>query len=461
MVARGKDPLASVMSIVELVGPSQFSHWDESGQPVGKPHPTAHVQVTAVSMEQTTNTTDLYQSLIPERTRREFNMEVQKEVIYANGGKQKLKALAASFRSAEGARLTFAILGETHHWTASTGGHKFYRTLSNNMTKVGGRFICITNAYEPGEESVAQTIREEQEKVWLGLTKASGWLYDSLEAHPEAPLTDDWAPYVVRTIRGDAIWLDAEIIVEAMQDGSVPASTKRRMWYNQIVASEDALYSPGEWDGALRPGCYGDKRDLSPGDEVVLGFDGSKTDDATALVAIRISDHLIVPLAIWQNPDPSREWRVNELDVDSEVHAAFATYKVRAFYADTNLWESYINSWSEQYRERLLIKATAQSTIGFDMRGNKAKVARTNETLLGSIVDRKIEHNGNKLLRNHALNCYRRHNGFGLTFGKETEESPRKVDGYAATMLAFMALTDLAESGKKAKPEYTRRLIQM
>jgi hypothetical protein len=31
---------------------------------------------------------------------------------------------------------------------------------------------------------------------------------------------------------------------------------------------------------------------------------------------------------------------------------------------------------------------------------------------------------------------------------------------YAATLLAFIAMTDLAESGKKAKPVYTRRLYQ-
>jgi hypothetical protein len=467
----GKDPVAAVMCMVELIGPSRFSHWlDSNGHkthkyllgctPVGKPHPSAYIQVTAVSLEQTENTTLLFPSLIPDRTREEYRIDVQKEVIYANGGKQKLKALAASYRAAEGGRVSFAILNETHHWVPGKGADKFYRTVKNNVTKVKGRFICITNAYEPGEESVAQIIREEQEKVWAGLAKPSGWLYDSIEAHPEAPLDEDWLPFILETIRGDAHWLDTEIIVQSIQDTSIPASTHRRMWLNQIVSTADSLFTAGEWEGIWRSDTRGRKDDLNPGDAITLGFDGGKTDDATALVAIRLSDKLIVPLAIWQKPEGVKDWHINEAEVETEVHQAFATFKVLAFYADVYPWESYVNGWSDQYREVLLIKATSKSTIGFDMRGNAERIARGVEALLAMVQDKRIFHNGDKALKVHALNAKRRRNPYGLTFGKAHAESPRKVDAVAATLLAFIAMNDLAESGKKAKPVYNRRLHQ-
>lgn len=467
----GKDPLAAVMCMVELVGPSRFSHWvDKEGMktaryapgciPIGKPHPSAYVQVTAVSLEQTENTTLIFPSLIPERTREEYRIDVQKEVIYANGGKQKLKALAASYRAAEGGRVSFAILGETHHWVPGKGADKFYRTVKNNVTKVKGRFICITNAYEPGEESVAQSIREGEEKVWAGLAKPSGWLYDSIEAHPDTPLDEDWLPYVIEIIRGDAYWLDLEIIVQSIQDTTIPASTHRRMWLNQIVSTADSLYTAGEWDAIRVNGLKGTKDDLDPGDAITLGFDGGKTDDATALVAIRLSDKLIVPLAVWQKPEGKKDWHINEAEVETEVHQAMATYRVQAFYADVYPWESYINGWAETYRETLLIKATSKSTVGFDMRGNAERIARGNEALLAMVQDKRIRHNGDKALRVHVLNTKRRRNQYGLTFGKESAESNRKVDAYAATLLAFIAMNDLAESGKKAKPVYSRRLHQ-
>ncbi|WP_328676703.1 hypothetical protein OG905_23275 [Streptomyces sp. NBC_00322] len=48
----------AVVSLVEFVGPSRFSHW-EDGQPVGVPHPQAWVQIAAVSRDQTRNTMTL------------------------------------------------------------------------------------------------------------------------------------------------------------------------------------------------------------------------------------------------------------------------------------------------------------------------------------------------------------------------------------------------------------------
>ena len=467
----GKDPLAAVMCCVELIGPSLFSHWvDKNGRrvkrweygarPVGRPNRSAYIQVTAVSLDQTENTLMCFQAMIPERTREEYSLEIQKEIIYANNGKQKLKALAASYRAAEGSRVSFAVLGETHHWIPGKGADKFYRTLTNNLLKGSGRFICITNAYEPGEDSVAQIIREEQEKVWAGLVEDTGWLYDSIEAHPEAPLTSAWSKYIVETIRGDAYWLPVDLIAQAIQDSTIPASTHRRMWFNQIVSTSDSLYTSAEWDGIRVNGLTGTKADLNPGDECTLGFDGSTTDDATALVAIRIADKLIVPLAVWQKPEGSKNWRVNESEVETEVHQAFATYTIRAFYADVHPWESYVNGWAETYREQLLIKASSKSTVGFDMRGNNERIARGNESLLAMVQDGKIHHNGDKVLRVHVLNTKRRRNQYGLIFGKEHAESSRKVDMYAALLLAYIALTDLAESGKKAKPVYQRRLHQ-
>lgn len=448
------------MSIVELIGPSQFSHFDENGDPVGRPHPDAYVQVTAVSSDQTENTRDVFPGLIPDRTRQAFAMDVQKEIIYANGGRQKLRTMSANFRSAEGGRVTFCVAGETHHWTPGQRGPEFYNVITNNLTKVQGRLLCITNAYEPGEESVAQSIREEQERVWAGLSKPSGWLYDSLEAHPDSPLSEEWAPFIVSTIRGDATWLNVEDIVSEIQDGSKTVASKRRMWFNQIVATGDSLVTAGQWDGILQPGCYGDKRDLQKGDQIVMGFDGSKTDDATALVAIRIRDNLIVPLGIWQNPDPTRAWHVPEEEVHSEVHLAFQMFQVLAFFADTAYWEAAVDGWSDTYRETLLIKASGRSTIGFDMRSSKQKISQTTEAFVGSIVDKRLRQNGHRLMRMHVLNTKRRTNSFGLHFGKETSFSPRKIDGFAAGFLAYMALVALAESGKQPAKEYSRRLYQ-
>jgi len=73
-----------------------------------------------------------------------------------------------------------------------------------------------------------------------------------------------------------------------------------------------------------------------------------------------------------------------------------------------------------------------------------------NELLMQTILDGNIAHGDdtdplNVTLRRHLLNARRRENGYGVSFGKEGRESPKKVDGYAALMVAYAALNDLRQ----------------
>lgn len=454
----GKDPFAAALCLVELVGPCKFSHFGADGQPVGKENRSSWVQLAATTTEQNKNTMLLIPSMLPKATREQFNLDVQKQIIHVTGTGRRLEAVSSNFAGLEGARPSFSLMNETHHWQKSRGGDSLYQVIRNNVQKVQGWFLCITNAYQPGEGSVAEDIRLAVMREREGLAQDTGWFFDSVEAHPEAPMTPDWSVFILRRVYGDSYWVKLDDIAnQSLLDTSMPVSKLLRMFYNQIVASEDALFSEADWDGAARR-----NERLTAGDEIVLAFDGGKTDDATALIAMRLRDRVLFPIAIWQKPDgPAGDnWHINEEEVDSMVHMVFREYKVRAFYADVALWESWIQSWADLYREVLLIKASPRGAVAFDMRGNQQKITRGNEALLQSILDRKTFHNGDPLLRRHALNAKRRENQWGLTFGKESRESPHKVDAYAAALLAFIAANDYAESGKQPAREYTRRLYQ-
>lgn len=208
------------------------------------------------------------------------------------------------------------------------------------------------------------------------------------------------------------------------------------------------MYGPAEWRACQRDGMV-----LNPGDAIVLGFDGGKTDDATALVAIRISDSTAFVIDVWEKPDgPQGEnWEVNRELVDSRVHETFQLYDIRAFYADVALWESYIADWAEAYGEGLSVKAPGTNAVAWDMRGSIQRSTLAHERLMRSILDAKLGHNGDLALKRHVLNARRRTNDYGLSFGKESADSPRKVDLYAALMLAHEALYDLRTRGKKTK----------
>jgi len=443
----GKDPLAAVLCLVELVGPSRFGGWSRSGEPVGVPHPAAFVQIAAVNQEQTQNTTTMFALLMTDRFRSEYRIDAGVELIRAQGGRARLKAVTSSPRALEGGRSTFIILNETHHWIKGNNGIAMYETIDGNATKMDGRYLAITNAYMPGEDSVAERQRRSWRDVIEGRAQAVGLLYDSLEAPAHTPMTERVLRRVIDRVRGDSFWLNIDAIMKSIMNTAINAARSRRMWLNQVVAGADALYGEADWD-VLRV-----ESELEVGDEIALGFDGGKTDDATALVAIRIRDGFVKVLGLWQAPDgPAGEgWEVDRMAVDDAVHTAFRLYKVQGFFADVALWESYIDAWSREYGDVLGIRAGSLSAIGRDMRGDRKEMTLAHERLIGAVLQGAVGHDGDLELRGHVLNAVRRENAWGVSFAKESRESPRKIDAYAALFLAFTARHEFLERGKKKR----------
>lgn len=461
----GKDPLLAVISLVEFVGPSRpvidpraglVYHTDGpyAGQPMAMAHPRAWVQITAVSQEQTTNTMSMFPILMSDHLIADYGIKAGAELIRADRGRKRLQAVTSSYRAIEGKRTTFTLLNETHHWVLGNDGHKMAETIDGNATKMKSRYLSITNAFLPGEDSVAERQRDAWQKVQDGRAEDIRMLYDSIEAHPLTPLTPEALRIVLPQIRGDADWLDVEDIILSVLNTQIAPSRSRRMYLNQIIAEEDAIFGPENWLPLEDPDAV-----LLPGDEVVLGFDGGRTDDATALVALRVRDSCAFLLMLEEKPDnwPSHrdapKWQVNVEKVDSAVHEAFATYRVKGFFADVALWESYIDSWAEQYREVVTVKASGSHAFAWDMRQSLQRITRANERFMQAVFDGTIRHDGDPDLRRHILNARRRVNNYGVSFGKESRESPRKVDAYAALLLAYEALHVLRTN---AKPEKKR-----
>lgn len=443
----GKDPLLAVLCMVELVGPSRFSHFDAEGVPIGKAHPQAWVQVTAVNQSQTTNTMALIPSLMTERFKQTYQVEPGAVLIRAMGGKVRLEAVTSSYRALEGKRTTFTLLNETHHWVLGNHGHQMYETIDGNATKMDSRYLAITNAYLPGEDSVAERMRDSWEKITDGLAADVGFLYDSVEAPETATLDPDCLRALIPKIRGDAVWINPNAVIASVMDTSIPPSRSRRMWLNQIVAGEDALYDRKEWSA-----CFAEVV-LMPNDEIVLGFDGGKTDDDTALVAMRVRDRAVFVIGHWFAPEgpAGKDWIVDKEAVDKAVREAHKTYKVRGMYADVALWESYIDAWARDFGGGYAVKSSASHPVAWDMRGSLKRSTVAHERLMSSIRDANLIQDGDRALRRHVLNTRARENNWGTSFGKESRESKRKVDLYAAMMLAHECLNDLALKGKPQK----------
>lgn len=438
----GKDPLGACLGLSEMLAPVRLKDWDR-GRPVGTDVPNAWVQIAAVSLEQTKNTMRLLPGLVTEEAKAKFGLQVGKEQAYALGDERFLQAVTSSPATLEGARSTFVLMNETHHWLENNQGHEMAAVIERNTTKSAGgaaRTLRITNAFEPGEDSVAEHDRELYEKVQAGEAVDVGLLYDSLEAPPEAPLTPEAAPSVVEAIRGDSTWLDTASIVKSILDLRNPPSRSRRFWFNQIVAAEDAWADPQQWDALSAPDQL-----VLPDEPIVAFFDGSKSDDSTGLVGCRLSDGHIFVIDCWSKPPGERGkgWIVPRGAVDDAVSAMFDAYKVTAFFGDPSdtrdddgerFWEPLLDDWHRRYGPQLKLwsvqSGDRRHSIIWDMRSpdRQKEFTAAAERFVAEMAAGMFTHDGDLRLRQHVRNARRRPNKYGVSLGKEHRESARKVD---------------------------------
>lgn len=465
----GKDPLAACLLAVEMLGPCRFDGWD-CGLPVARDVPDAWVQTAAVSLEQTKNTMRLMPALFTAEARETFGIQIGKEKVYALRDERLLEAVTSSPATLEGARATNLVMNETQHWNAANDGHEMAAVIARNAAKSpdgGARTLRITNAYEPGRDSVAERDRRAYEQIAAGRSLGSGILYDSLEAGPDAPLTAEAAPLVVPSVRGDSGWLQTSRIVQEILDPRVPPSEARRFWYNQITAAEDAWVTPQQWDA-----CEVEGLELAPQDEIVLFFDGSKSDDATGLVACRIRDGAVFTVEVWQRPQHVEEWSVPRADVDGVVASTFAAYDVVGFFADPGMgedesgaryWDGYIDRWGHEYGERLCVwphvTGVERHAVMWPMTSpSRVKLfTEAAERVAQEVAERSLLHGGQRVMRAHVLNARRRPNQFGVSVGKEHRESARKIDlavcviGARMLRRMYLALPDDKQRAKAAE----------
>lgn len=448
----GKDPLAATMSAGSLHAPTIFDHWD-GDRPVGRDEEDAWTQVVAVSLDQTKNTMKLFPGLFTPEAIKRYGIQIGKRNVWSDGDRRQIEAVTASPAAIEGGRPKFIVRNETQNWTHANGGHDMAGAIEGNAAKAENghpaRILDICNAYQPGRDSVAERQREAYEAIQIenGIAEF-GVMLDSLEAPPAAPLTAEAAPEVVRSIAGDASWLDVRPegrVVASIMNPANSASESRRKWYNQIVGTEDAWAQPQWVDQNVQRGPDA-VPPLQPNDRIVLFGDGSKSGDDSGLIACRLSDGYCQVLW-WFHPTEGQI--VDREALDSAVDAAFERYNVKAFWFDPShakadgsvgeddrFWWPYVDRWHANYHRKIERRMWAvqggasQHAIAFDMLkpGPQQQFQPVVSQTADDLERGECPIQDSKVLRQHMKNARRREGRYGMSMGKEHRSSSRKVD---------------------------------
>lgn len=446
---RAKSELAAFICLFEAFGPARFGSWAEGGEvfrqdsftytyqpgePIGKPIVYPFIRCLATEEGQSGNTYDnIYFNLQdgPLGERLPKNAAGVTRVFLPHGG--EIRPSTASSSSKDGGKETLTVMDEVHLYTTAEL-RRMYQTVDRNARKrreAQPWVLQTTTMYQPGDNSVAEKTHERARLISEGKTRSSRLLYDHREAPADVDLTDrKQLTAALRETYGpfaDVMDLDGIIENEFWNTEKDPEDS-RRYFFNQPTAARDAWVTHPEWAAIADP-----EKVIGDEDPIVMFFDGSKSDDATALVGCDVATGHVMTFACWEKPpgSPRGQWFVDRQDVDRVVRQVFATRNVQGFFADVAEFESYVDAWGLDFGSQLLVHATAGKTahpVAWDMRGKSFEFTAACERALIDIQEKNFTHDGDSRLMRHVLNARRRPNKYGVSISKEGRESPKKID---------------------------------
>ena len=396
----------------------------------------AGVQIAANVDEQAySNVYALLWALLSENDARaagELGIDLGRGRLYlkSNPG-AKLEAVSSAWGTREGQRVTFALADETHTWLKSNGGHRLARVLRRNAAKVDGRVLELSNAHELGEESTAELTESEAGHPGVLFVARR----PSVEPSPE--MNDEQLLGLLREVYAGAPWVDLPRLLREVRDPGTPFAESMRFYFNLPSAGLLAAVDPITW--AARKTT----RTPQDGERVGLRFDGSRSRDATALVACT-QDGFLVPLAIEERPaNAGDDWLIDRRVINRAVEDAFERFDVGYLYADPWHWRDELDEWGARWPERV---------VEFPTNSN-AKMAPVVDRFRTGIAESRIKHAADEALTRHILNARLRKVGRdedGL--GRYTLEKAgpgRLIDACVAAALAVEAAAQMPEPAPK------------
>ena len=478
---RAKSELAGFITLFEAMGPARFDGWAEggetyerdgfvytyqAGEPIGKPVTAPVIRCLATEEGQAGNTYDnVYFNLSEGPLANGLPRDAAGLTrIFLPGGGEIIPS-SASNSSKDGGKETFLVLDETHLYTTREL-KRMYDTVRRNLAKRKAAepwSLETSTMYLPGEKSVAEETHDYAKLIREGKAKTQRLLFDHREADADIDLGDEEQVRAgIREAYGPfADVMDVDRILAEFYDPRNDTQDSRRYYFNQPTSSKDAWISSPEWMAC------GDSKEVTKGEQITLGFDGSRKrtrglTDATALIGCRVSDGHLFEIRIWEQPEgPAGEgWEVPITEVDYEVRQAFEKYKVVGMFADPAKWESYIAQWEADFGKNLKVKSTVNHPIEWWMTGNRSYlVVRALEQFQNAVIDKELTHTGQALTR-HVLNSRRRLGRSGMSIAKEHPESPNKIDAAVAAVLAYQARLQALSKGEATKTTFVPRRIR-
>lgn len=176
--------------------------------------------------------------------------------------------------------------------------------------------------------------------------------------------------------------------------------------------------------------------------KICLGFDGSETDDWTAIKAETIDGLLFTPTygpdsrpTIWS----PAEWngRIPVAEVNTAVDELFATHQVKRMYCDPRGWQTEIDNWSLKHGDEIVFEwATGRIT----------QMHAALDRFVTDLRSGALTHDGCKTTTVHVGNAKKLAKpGDKYILGKPNQQ--QKIDAAVASVICHEAAADARADG--------------
>lgn len=461
----GKGPFAASLIAAQARGPVLFAGWAEggdvydcadhgcgcgwlyeyeAGEPMGRPWATPLIQLTGTSDEAIE--ANVYGHLKPMLRHGPLASQVTVGEDFTrlpNDG--KIETVTSSAMSRLGNPIIFALHDETQLYTDSNKLRKVADAQRRGAAGMGGRSIELTNAWDPGEDSVAQRTSESKRpdifRFWRNpdkepsLMREDGTLFRFGVAKERRAILK----YVYGgTAHVDLNGIDAEIL-ELMEKDPGQAE---RFYGNRVIAGHGAWCAPERWNARKKV------REVEPKTQIVVGFDGSDVDDLTGFRCQTRDCYQFTPTfpdgrpMIW-NPADYPNHQVPRAEVDAGMAHIMATFNVARAYPDPPYWESECDRWAELYGEERVIRWYTKRPTQMHSAAERLYVD------LGK-SDSTFWHDGCEITERHVVAAHKSPRPVPDSPGRYILRKPgdgRKIDMAIPSILAHEAWGDMTAAG--------------
>lgn len=448
-----KTEFAAWLAICELhpLAPVRTAGWSKRNQPIGGPVTDPFVPMVAYTEEQSEDLAyGAMRAILTEDActiGSDFDIGLARVLRLDGAGKAAPYASAPNSR--DGARTTFQHFDETHHMT-SDRLKKAHRAMLRNIPKrkiADGWTLETTTAPVPGAGSVAEDMMEYAKAVADGRVKDPSLFFYHRQAADTHDLTTlKGVRAAVKEARGPIAskWADIKSIVGQFKDPTADRSELARTWLNRPDKASERAFDAEKWKSLAKPGYVPAKGAL-----IVLGFDGSRYDDATALIGTEVeTGHQFVAGRVWEKPFgqiDGQRWEVPADEVNAAVAHAFEWWEVWKLYADPPYWETHVDMWAGEYGEERVVKWLTR---------HWRKIADSCRAYAHAIHDGELSHDGNPDFARHIGNAHKRpldmrdeDNRPVWIIQKERPGSPMKIDAAMGGVLSWQARRDALAAG--------------